>query len=208
MFVPGYRLLQMANSGHFHHDPDDDRVEYDVAGVFVYDTWAYAEFENPYDEEEHNFDFGFLLRVNRDGSPLIFRIHSNGTWEIEVLGQFEYSGNATSLRDSDNDVNTLSVTVLGEWISARLNGEDITNSEGHNEFHIGTTTSAGDVRIATGLWYESERSGAITHYDSFSVWEILPARSTDSTAGTRQALERISRSGGPLDEAVPSTSQR
>ena len=200
---PRFSRLAGPSSGHFHHDPGDNRVEIDDVDVDAYDVFTWAEFENPYAASEHPFSFGFRLRVGARGDDNPYAVvHSDGEWAIRVDtdagGETIHRGPAPSLRTGQHDVNELSVWAEGEYVRLWLNDVLLTKSGGEDSFRLGENAVEGDVWIVAGFWSGTERSGAITHYDNFTVYELISAESGTATSGTaRQSIQRLTAGYAP-----------
>ena len=203
--APGFYRLTGPRSGHFHHEPDDGRIEKDRAGVEVYNVRSSALFENPYDGDQHDFSFGFRLRVGQESSAPRIIIHSDGWWNIRLVNdETIHHGQTPSLRTSQYSANYLSIAVVGEYAAVALNGEPLTDNDGRDTFHVGEDSTRGDVWIVTGAIVDTEQDGAISPYELFEVERIIPEEpAASSGASAREALELLTPKDIPVAETAP-----
>ena len=143
------------------------------AYVDEYDVLVSALFENPYDATEHDFSYGFLLRSNWDSPSVWFYILSDGSWHV-TAGENRHKGTALGLNTLKHSLNRLEVFAVGKYVIPLLNGVRLTNSLGDNVFYIGSETDSGDVLIGNGFVEGSDQNGAITHFQAFEVYRIIP----------------------------------
>ena len=172
-----YRPLVGPDAGHFHHDPTDGLIGRISSGAPLRsDVAASAVFTNPHGRQTGDFSYGFWLRGTAD-AILEFYVHSDGDWEISA-----WTG--TSWRHIDNGLtgsllgtganqrNVLSVIAIGDFGAFFLNGQALTNPGGNGFVPLEMDNEAGRTHIINGREIGTERIGAITHYEDFTVYEI------------------------------------
>lgn len=207
------RQLIPSTSGHFHHNHYSPRMESDKAGVHVYNTVVSALFENPYSARGGNFSYGFRLRVNADDSPVDFYVTSYGQWYLWT-DEERHTGFGFP-RGGAYDLNGLSVYLEGEYATVYLNGNQLEDMDGNDQFFLGDATTAGDVWIVNGPLVNTVRYGAITHYDLFTVLEPAKIQTKNIETAKERSLPRQSAPHGkdwqsgergektPMDGRVP-----
>ena len=172
--------------GHIHHEPADGRTEVVNSRFQAADAVVSARFHNPYDGSLHDFDYGFILRDNRQDPLTAFVVHSDGEWYINRSTNSGYqqvaSGLAPGLVTQANWNNVLVAGVVGDWGWFSLNGQRLADSNGETLFRLGTGTHSGVVGLVTGFFTGSEQDGANMGFDSFLAEEIVTHRLVATTA--------------------------
>ncbi len=173
--VPGARLVFRPSNGRLSHTPDDGQVTVRQAGtVDLSNLVVEARFYTPYTDQlwSHGFFFRratdqqyrFIFDSNRRYALIYsFRQNSSADWEFVTVT----SGNlptATNLgRGSSNLVR---LVVQGRTAIFYMNGTRVATLD------VSRYQGSGVVQIGTGFYTGSEKTGAVTRYENFTVWSL------------------------------------
>ena len=104
-------------SGELEHDPTDGFIKTDYARVSFSDMVVEATFTNPYPTSTGSWDYGFILRQNRDDPFLQFIVSSDERWAVSTGTNAPYDrlggGTIDGLDTSDSGRNHVMVVVIG-----------------------------------------------------------------------------------------------
>ena len=161
-------------SGELRHDPSDGFIEDHYANVSIADIVVEATFVNPYSAASNKWDYGFILRKNRDAPFIQIVITSDRRWSLvagdepprEVIG----GGTLRNLDTSAGGRNHLRVVAIKERGWLFINGEfvstlDLSSVTGAGD--VAVITGAGDVAVITGAFEGNEVAGAVTRFENF-----------------------------------------
>ena len=168
-------------SGEMPHD-DDNYIE--ALGVEEFEATSdefqlTATFNNPYDADGHDWDYGFRFGYNgEDDDPyMYFIVSSIGKWYLDVKkadGEFEavLSGTVTGLLTDEGESNTLSLMVDGKYGWLHVNGlRVLLNDEPTKQIDLGgelVSSHEGSVAVVTGYFEDSEQEGSSTSLADFT----------------------------------------
>lgn len=176
--------------GVIEHQPDDGRIEVNWARVRVDDMMVEATFTNPYAASEHNWDYGFFLRYDReqdDPSFLQVVVDSRGRWAVQSGSDAPYTqvaaGSVSNLKLQAGQKNHVMVVALEDrgWL--------FVNRVFNASFDLSDVTVSGDVAIITGAYAGSERAGASTEYENFRGYDLR--RRYGPASGTIEHADEI-----------------
>ncbi len=157
------------------HDPDDGRIEVYWAGVRLADFDTLATFVNPHDARQQQWTHGIIFReAQGQSTTLVFVIAAgpdgDSWWYLGSYSDAAGWGETPIVWDSYSGFNlgaggsnTLRVLANGNTVELFINGGRVATA------HVGTTTRAGNIGVATGLHLGSERAGAVTRVLNFTV---------------------------------------
>ncbi len=166
------------------YGPHSTDLAHDPSTIAFYRTYAQtadflltATFGNPYDGDDHKFDFGVRVRAHGDyldPTFLQFNIDSEGVWWLEDGLQSEFrdadahlldSGNFNEVDSSAHGSNNLTVYMVGDVIAVAVNDELISSVEVPFD-------DLGDILIGTGFYDETWQKGAVTEVEDVTVWSL------------------------------------
>ena len=70
-------------SGELRHDPSDGFIKIEYADVSIADMMVEATFANPYSATSNSWDYGFILREERNGRDIQIVLTSERRWSLE-----------------------------------------------------------------------------------------------------------------------------
>ena len=154
-------------SGDLRHDPSDDLIEIERAGVSIANIVVESTFVNPYSSNSNSWDYGFILRRERNDRAIHIVLTSDRNWSLawretpssdnQQLG----SGTLSDFNTSAGGRNRLRVVAIGERGWLFVNGEFISTLD------LSDVTQAGDVAVITGAYEGDEVAGAVTRFEDF-----------------------------------------
>ena len=152
-------------SGELQHDPLDGFIEDHYANVSIADMVVESTFVNPYSAASNKWDYGFILRKNRDAPFIQIVITSDRRWSLvagdepprEVIG----GGTLRNLDTGAGGRNHLRVVAIKERSWLFVNGEFV------SALDLSDVTGAGDVAVITGAFEGDEVAGAVTRFENF-----------------------------------------
>jgi hypothetical protein len=166
------------------YGPRSTDLAHDPSTIAFYRTYAQtadfllaATFGNPYDGDDHKFDFGVRVRTHRDyldPTFLQFNIDSEGVWWLEDGLQSDFrdadahlldSGSIKEVDSSAHGSNDLTVYLVGDVIAVAVNGDLISSVEVPFD-------DLGDILIGTGFYDETWQKGAVTEVEDITVWSL------------------------------------
>ena len=155
-------------SGELRHDPEDGLIETQFAGVSEADMILEATFANPYDADEHPWDYGLMLRAEGGGPRYQVVLTSQRRWSVvwragpsepyEVIA----GGTSARMETGAGARNHLMVVAIGERGWVFVNGELMSPVD------LGEATHRGDVAVITGSYRDHEMAGASTRFEDFT----------------------------------------
>ncbi len=149
----------------------DDRAESEFAEVNIRDFIAETTFTNPYAGE--GWDFGITFRQVDANQELRLVVRSDGYWSLNNRqnseDSFIHEGDVSqflNLREgSQHKITLIATDNVGYFL---LNEQFI------SVLDLSSRTDLGDVAISTGYYFDSERAGAETTFQGFTVWSLNP----------------------------------
>ena len=155
-------------SGELLHDPSDGSIKTEYANVSIADMMVEATFVNPYSAASNSWDYGFILRKERNGRAIYFWVTSNLRWYLawretsDADSSQEVSGGTLETFDtSEGGRNHLRVVAIEERGWLFVNGEFVSSLD------LSAVTGAGDVAVITGGFTGNQVAGAVTRFESF-----------------------------------------
>ena len=153
-------------SGELPHDPSDGLIETENANVSIADMMVEATFVNPYSAASNSWDYGFILRQERNGRAIHFQVTSDRRWylawrEAAAENQRVGGGTIATFDTSAGGRNHLRVVALEERGWLFVNGEFVSSLD------LSAVTGAGDVAVITGGFTGNEVAGAVTRFENF-----------------------------------------
>ena len=153
-------------SGGLQHNPSDDFIETEYAGVLISDLVVEATFINPYSASTDPWDYGFILRNRADVPFLQFVVSSNRQWAVMTGTDAPYDrlggGTLSRLETGAGGRNHLMVVAIGQRGWFFVNGDFIADVD------LGSVTNSGDVAVITGAYTGDVVAGAVTRYEDFT----------------------------------------
>ena len=157
--------------GELRHDPSDDFIKTEYAGVSIADMMVEATFVNPYSAASNTWDYGFFFRDHSrqdSANPHIqVAVTSDGRWnlawrETSSAGNQRLGGGTLGTFDTGpggrNHLRVVAIEGRG-WLF--VNGEFV------SALDLSEVTGAGDVAVITGAFEGDEVSGAVTRFENF-----------------------------------------
>ena len=157
-------------SGELRHNPDDEFIKTQYAGVSISDMVVSATFVNPYSTGSDSWDYGFFIRESGTGDSgryIHFVVSSYGIWEVSWRKGFSnesqlIDGNNTqSLNTNAGGRNHLQVVAIGD------RGWFFVNNEFVSAVDLSEITGLGDIAVITGAFTGNEVAGAVTRFEDF-----------------------------------------
>jgi hypothetical protein len=149
------------------HDTSNSYIEYFSSGVFVRDFMAEAVFYNPYPLSRGGWDYGFFFRDTGGDDQYRLIVESSKDWKLyNGLDDLIDEGSVPQLDVSTNGSNTLTLVASGATGLFYVNGQPVATLD------LSERLSAGDVDIATGIYEETERAGAVQRFEDFTIRAI------------------------------------
>ena len=159
-------------NGDLLHNPADGWIKTEYAGVSFPDIILEATFVNPYSASSQSWDYGFILRDNRDGSSTAFlqiTVTSDRRWSlswregVDAHNQPIGGGALARFDTGAGGRNHLRVVAIGErgWFFA--NGDFVSTLD------LSAVTMSGDIAVITGAYSGNEVSGAFTRFENFKI---------------------------------------
>jgi hypothetical protein len=151
------------------HDPSDNQVKVERAGVSLRDFVVQAAFLNPYSTTRGMWDYGFKFRGTGNASFRLI-VTSKERWYLLYPGevnasQASQSGTLSNLDTSVGAGNNLVFIAIG------VRGYFFVNGLFVDTLDLSAKTDAGDVSVGTGFYSGSEIEGEST-YVGFSVGQF------------------------------------
>ena len=177
--APGYLFGPL--SGELRHDPTDDRivVTYVFPTVDETDIEVEATFTNPYGGVgEDHWSYAFIIRLAEDSQGVWTHIRiivsSHGSWEAsKVTYGAAVESTFTKLDSGWLERGALNldgghrnhIRFVARWSKGKLfvnNGDEV-----WVDLSKAGVPVPGNVGIATGLYIDHEKAGAVTRYEGF-----------------------------------------
>ena len=160
-------------NGDLFHDPSDNFIKTDYAGVTISDMVIEATFVNPYSESSKSWSYGFFLRYDvTDYDPpfLQFIVSSNRSWAVWTGTDAPYDrvggGTVGNLKTGSGGRNHLMVVAIGVRGWFFVNGEHIASVD------LSSVAGPGDIAVITGAYTGHEVAGAVTRYEGFKGYAL------------------------------------
>ena len=156
--------------GELRHDPSDEFIKTEYADVSVADMIVTATFVNPYSASSNSWDYGFILRTNRNSPFIQIVVSSDKRWAVKTGTNAPYQevggGTLKTFNTQASGRNNVWVAAIGERGLLFVNGEFI------SALNLRDVTGAGDVAIITGAYTGNEVAGEVTRYEGFSIGRL------------------------------------
>ena len=153
-------------SGELWHDPSDGFIKTEYADVSMTDIVVEATFTNPYSSSYNTWDYGFIIRRNRDAPFIYIVVNSDGRWSLKSGDGAPYNnvggGTLSNLNISDGGKNHLRIITIGK------RGWFLVNDELVSDLDLSDVTRAGDVAVITGAFTGNEVDGKVTRFEDFT----------------------------------------
>ena len=157
-------------SGELRHDPTDNFIKTEYADISLGDMMVEATFVNPYSASSNSWDYGFVIRYDRNAPFLQVLISSGSHWEVKSGSGAPYqriaSGTLSDLDLSAGGQNHLRVVAIGDLGWLFVNGDFVSS------FDLGNVTGPGLVAVVTGAYTGDEVAGAVTRFENFKGYEL------------------------------------
>ena len=159
-------------NGDLPHNPADGWIKTEYAGVSFPDIILEATFVNPYSASSHSWDYGFILRDNRDGSTGAFiqiAVDSERRWSLawrkggDSSNQGISGGTIANFETGAAGRNHLRVVAIAERGWFFVNGDFVATLD------LSDITASGDIAVITGAFAGGEVSGAVTRFENFKI---------------------------------------
>jgi hypothetical protein len=151
---------------------DDTFVENYEAEVTIRDFVVSATFLNPHSTTIGSWAYGILFRDEADANQQYrLAIKSAGEWELgNYVGTSDgttiHEGQLSNLNIDENGSNTI-------WLYCQDNkGVLYVNGIFVAELDLSERQNSGSVKVATGMFTDTEIAGYSTEYEDFTIWEI------------------------------------
>ena len=166
-FAPEYG----PNNGSITHELDD-RTESIFSEVNLRDMAVDVTFVNPF--ADGGWDMGITFRQVDANDEYRLVVRADGQWNLNNRqgdqDNFVQDGNARQfLNLAEADTNRITLLAAGDIGLFLLNNNFVAHLD------LGERDAFGDVAISTGYYTSSEREGAVTDYQNFSVWSLTPS---------------------------------
>ena len=154
-------------SGELWHDASDGFIKTEYADVSMADLVVEATFTNPYSAGYNSWDYGFILRKNRNAPFIYVVVNSDSRWAMKSGDGAPYNslggGTLRNLYVGEGDENHLRVVAIGQRGWFFVNGEFVSAIE------LSDVTKAGDVAVITGAFEGDEVDGKVTRFKDFTI---------------------------------------
>ena len=174
-------------NGDLPHNPADGWIKTEYAGVSLPDIILEATFVNPYSASSHSWDYGFILRDNRDGSTGAFiqiAVDSERRWSLawrkggDSSNQRISGGTIANFNTGAAERNHLRVVAIEERGWFFVNGDFVATLD------LSDVATSGDIAVITGAFTGDEVAGAVTRFEDFKISRL--ARRYGPADGTVQ----------------------
>ena len=152
-------------SGELRHDPANRFIQTEYANVSLTNMILEATFINPYSATSNSWDYGFILRNDRDSAFIQVVVSSYGGWELLTGDDAPYNrvaggtlGRFNTSAGGRNHVRVVAIWGRG-WLF--VNGEFVSRLD------LSGVTREGDVAVMTGAYTGNQTAGAVTRYENF-----------------------------------------
>ena len=157
-------------TGELWHDASDGFIKTEYADVSMADMVVEATFTNPYSSGFNSWDYGFILRKNRNAPFIYIVVSSDNRWAIKSGDGAPYNnvggGTLWNLYVGEGDENHLRVVTIGQRGWFFVNGEFVSTLD------LSDVTKAGDVAVITGAFEGDEVDGEVTRYEDFTITRL------------------------------------
>jgi hypothetical protein len=161
-----WRPIAPAGSGQLRH-VDDSVVTTVRAGVVLRDFVVTATCTNPY---VGDWDIGFIFRAVNAASGYRLILDSSSTWYLyyrdDENSTLLDSGPISNFNTAEGGQNQVLLLAHGGLGRVFVNGSLLV------DLSLGAHLDGGDLSLASGLFSDNERDGAVTAYADFAVWPI------------------------------------
>ena len=159
-------------NGDLRHNPADALIKTEYAGVTFPNIILEATFVNPYSASSNSWDYGFILRDNRDGSSGAFiqiAVTGERRWSlawregVDAHNQTIGGGTLAGFDTSAGGRNHLRVVAIEERGWFFVNGDFVATLD------LSDVTVSGDIAVITGAFTGDEVAGAVTRFENFKI---------------------------------------
>jgi serine/threonine-protein kinase len=149
---------------------EDEFSEDNSSNLYLTDFITEATFTNPYDANEHNWDYGFLFRLTGSNQEYRLYITSLNYWELGLRNDDIFDIISTGVLKNANgnsgEKNSITLVVLKDKGYFLLNGEFI------SKLNLSKKIDPGEIRISTGMNGGDEINGKETKYENWRIWKF------------------------------------
>ena len=158
--------------GELRHNPSENIIKTEFAGVHLSDFIVSAYFVNPYSSFTNSWDYGFFIRASGSGSASRFLelvVTSDRNWQLVrrqgrgVQGERIAGGPLPDLDNRANGENRLWLLATGDRGIFFINGVYVASLD------LSDLKGSGDVAVITGAFAGNEVRGEVTRYKDFLV---------------------------------------
>ena len=129
-----------------------------------------ATFTNPYSAAYNSWDYGFILRKNRNAPFIYIVVNSDSRWAVKSGEDAPYNsvggGTLWNLYVGEGDENHLRVVAIGRRGWFFVNGEFVSTLD------LSDVTKSGDVAVITGAFEGDEVDGKVTKFEDFIITRL------------------------------------
>ncbi len=167
--VDAFTAIYGPENGRLLHD-NDAFIETVYADVAPADFVMQVEMVNPYGTATGSWDFGLIFRQSDVDDEMRLVVRSDGLWNLNDrtpgTDNFLQDGDVSEWLDlASTGSNLFELIAIGEQGYFFLNGEFI------SELDLSSRINPGDIALGTGFYGVNERSGEVTAYNNFGLWE-------------------------------------
>jgi len=174
---------------------DPEKVTFSQSDIEDADFYAEATFQNPYDGNDDQFDYGIQFRSSEDAFLRLI-IVSDGTWAITdsteddplIVDTYE------DLDSTSTGENKVAVYVEGETIHVAINDDYVGSATTQ-------VTQEGSISVGTSFLPESVVEGESTGYTDFSIWTLSDSNLGPDDEETPQNDEETPDTDTDVDKA-------
>ena len=125
-----------------------------------------VRFDNPYDANDHPWDFGLLFRNIGGSGSYRLSVLSTGVWKFNygALPHLLASGKLEGLNTGAGMHNDLRLQVTGDQATFFLNDVQV------SALDVSAHPDIGTISLAIGIWKGDEKPGATTHFEDLTIW--------------------------------------
>jgi hypothetical protein len=166
----------------------NDGIGFSGGMMETHDFAAQAQFFNPFDANEHPWDYGFAFRMRSDGDPpevsyYVLLVSSDLRW---YLAESSADGNGSIIQQgttpgfdlSPFGDNVITLAVVGDDAYFAINGAFV------EKLDVSSLKQAGRTLVIAGLLQGSYVAGGWTAYDYFEVWSLDSVDTSSSRINT------------------------
>ncbi len=167
---------------------EDDGIGFSGGTMETQDFAARAQFFNPFDADEHPWDYGFAFRMRADGDPpqdtyYVLLVSSDLRWYLaearpDGTGGIIQEGTTPGFDLSPFGDNVITVAAVGDDAYFAINGAFV------DKLDVSSLKQEGRTLVIAGLLQGNFIAGGWTEYDFFEVWSLDSVEASDSRINT------------------------